>query len=903
MSPKPGDQLGDGYQLVERLGAGGMGEVWLATEVRLGRKVALKFLPADLTRDPLRVQRFEQEARAASALNHPNVCTIHALGQTADGQHYIAMEYVEGETLRQRLSTSRLTIRESLDIAIQVAAALSAAHSGGIIHRDIKPENVMLRPDGLVKVLDFGLAKLMHSTAELVGTDTTQTVLNTDPGVVVGTVVYMSPEQIRGETLDARTDVFSLGATFYEMVTGHRAFAGTVSAMVQDAILNRAPVSPSRLNPHLPPRLDDIISKALEKDCELRYQTVSELRTDLIRLRRDSELTGHVALQTGGAATAVTNTSTRLRRAARASRLAALVVAAVAIAWSVLPLVRRAELKEVRLTTNSSEAPVTAAAISPDGKYIAYGDEAGLHLQLIGSGETQSISVPDAGTIGHLAWFPDGSKVVLSGAGAAGQLPGAAIWSVSIIGGKPRKIRDDGLDASVAPDGSRIGFVDTQRKSIWVMGVNGEEPHRVLTRNGTDTFWLPRFRDNSRLMYGRVQLVAENSRVSRQQVSLESREPDGRSTLLLSDPGLRAAAVLPNGRLIYSILAQPLLERDASLWSTSADPQIAVLRRNPQRITGWTGAVSLWDFTATADGTRIAFLKRERQGDVYTADVTPDGSLANPRRFTLNDSDDFPTNWMPDSRTLLFASDRNGTFDIFRQALDDRSAEAVVAGPDDEKGPTAVTPDGAWFYYQVEPKRWQLQPVRNWTVMRTPATGGPSQQVDTAGQGWVSCARLPSTVCVLAEHDGGREVIYALDSARGKGRQIASTEVGRGPPPPTALSPDGSRLAILLPDRAQIRTLSLSGESPRTTTIMGRSLDWTVFYWSADGTAWYLSSPSSPFTPAGTDLLLVDPGGSARVIWHQTVLEPIHAIPSPDGRHIAFSQATTVSNVWMMTGF
>jgi eukaryotic-like serine/threonine-protein kinase len=186
-----------------------MGEVWLATEVRLGRNVALKVLPAELTHDSLRVQRFEQEARAASALNHPNVCTIHSLGETSDGQHYIAMEYVDGVTLRERLSASRLSIREAVEIAIQVAAALSAAHHGvGIIHRDIKPENVMLRPDGLVKVMDFGLAKLAPTPADASSSDNAPTVLKTDVGMVVGTAAYMAPEQARGDTLDARSDIF-----------------------------------------------------------------------------------------------------------------------------------------------------------------------------------------------------------------------------------------------------------------------------------------------------------------------------------------------------------------------------------------------------------------------------------------------------------------------------------------------------------------------------------------------------------------------------------------------------------------------------------------------------------------------------------------------------------------------
>src|SRR5918994_5367813 len=212
MSLVPGTRL-DNYEIVRALGAGGMGEVWLAKDLRLERHVALKLLPLDLTSDPTRVKRFEQEARAASALNHPNVCTIHALGVADDGRHYIAMEYVEGQTLRERLTRGALKRKEMLDIAIQIASALTAAHAAGVVHRDLKPENVVLRPDGFVKVLDFGLAKLVAVESD--PTIPTRTVLHTDLGTAVGTVSYMSPEQARGERVDARTDVWALGVVLY----------------------------------------------------------------------------------------------------------------------------------------------------------------------------------------------------------------------------------------------------------------------------------------------------------------------------------------------------------------------------------------------------------------------------------------------------------------------------------------------------------------------------------------------------------------------------------------------------------------------------------------------------------------------------------------------------------------
>jgi eukaryotic-like serine/threonine-protein kinase len=281
----PGLRL-DGYELLQPLGAGGMGEVWLATEVRLGRKVALKLLPDELTRDPARVSRFEQEARAASELNHPNVCTILALGETAEDQHYVAMEYVEGETLRRRIAAGRLTIRESLDIAIQIAAALVAAHAHGIVHRDIKPENVMLRPDGLVKVLDFGLAKLTGAT-DSAAVEVTQTAFRTDAGSVVGTVAYMSPEQARGQQVDARTDIWSLGCVLYEMVAGRSPFAGTSSNDAIAAILDREPAPLARLEPEAPAELQRVVTKTLRKERAQRYQTVQDLLLDLQVLREE----------------------------------------------------------------------------------------------------------------------------------------------------------------------------------------------------------------------------------------------------------------------------------------------------------------------------------------------------------------------------------------------------------------------------------------------------------------------------------------------------------------------------------------------------------------------------------------------------------------------------------------
>jgi serine/threonine protein kinase len=301
MPLQAGTRLGP-YEVLSRIGAGGMGEVWLATELRLGRNVALKLLPADVTRDPVRIQRFELEARAASALNHPNVCTIYALDQASDGQHYIAMEYVEGQTLRERLATARLSLREALDIGVQVAAALSVAHAAGIIHRDIKPDNVMLRADGVVKVLDFGLAKLAPLKPD--GADTTRMQVNTDAGTVVGTATYMSPEQARGQPVDARTDIWSLGAMLYEMIAGRSPFAAPSGSDVLAAILQNEPAPLARFEPDAPAELQRILTKTLRKDRSKRYQSVQDLLLDLQALRED--LQSHARVESAPIATVST---------------------------------------------------------------------------------------------------------------------------------------------------------------------------------------------------------------------------------------------------------------------------------------------------------------------------------------------------------------------------------------------------------------------------------------------------------------------------------------------------------------------------------------------------------------------------------------------------------------------
>jgi len=460
------------YRILEKLGGGGMGVVYKAEDTELGRFVALKFLPDDLARNSHALERFRREARAASALNHPNICTIHEIGKQ-DDQSFIVMEFLEGVTLKHRISGRPLDSETLLALSIEIADALDAAHSKGIIHRDIKPANIFVTKRGQSKLLDFGLAKLASEYNDHTATNPTHALM-TSPGSTIGTVSYMSPEQVRAEELDARSDLFSFGAVMYEMATGKLAFQGSSSGVVFEAILNRMPPSVSSLNPTTAPRLEDVISKSLEKDRELRYQTAAELRGDLKRIKRDldtsrvrstgaADVRASSAAQISGLAPPVPTGRQRERRVWRIASLAGLIAMLTGLGMGMFLLRRPTQVSlPVYHPLSFRRGIVHAARFAPDGKTIIYSAAwEGKPLQLFTTrpDSPESHELEPAGS-DVLAVSSTGEMALSLGSHPVAQfLYSGTLARMPLVGGAPREVMENVEWADWSPDGNTLAIV------------------------------------------------------------------------------------------------------------------------------------------------------------------------------------------------------------------------------------------------------------------------------------------------------------------------------------------------------------------------------------------------------------------------------------------------------------
>ncbi len=791
------------YRITGQLGSGGMGIVYEAEDLSLGRKVALKFLPPQLSRDQNALDRFLLEARTASALNHPNICTIYAV-EKAEGensQSFIAMELLEGQNLDAKLHTGPLPVDRLLDVAIQLADALDAAHAKGIIHRDIKPANIFLSPRGQVKVLDFGLAKLTHPDLpmETIGTtlDSPRPAHLTSPGATLGTIAYMSPEQARGEELDTRSDLFSLGTVIYQMATGKLPFSGATSAVVFHAILERDPVSPLQLNATLPPKLQEIIEKLLEKDRDLRYQSAADLRGDLKRLKRDVESGRHTpppssSPETIAATTATSRASTSSGSAVAVARehkigasVATLVTIAVlaAAAYGVYVFLHRArpvpfQNFSVSKVTDSGDA--ASAAISPDGKYILTlmrtNGLASLWLRNVPTNSNTQVQPPADVYYNGLRFSPDGNYFYFVRSDP-GNPELKFLYRAPLLGGTPQKLASD-VDSNItlSPNGKKLAFVrydnpdpGKYRLIVQLVEGGGQESTLASGPNSQSLYspaWSP---DGKTIVCGQLHandvwesLVAIDVASGQQRVIFSSNEQFFQSPTWLPDAsGLLGLARGPS--------------------SNYQQTQISFVSNSGGKLSPITRDTNNYgDLSIDADGGVLATIQSEGRWSLFVMPVS--GRSADARRLTAADAGTNFT-WTTDGQIV---DDQSGVLNRIDPATGNKTVIATEEGK--PNGNPSACADGRSIVFELILHGGSDSD----NVWRTDSSGGNLRQI-THGRQDKDAVCSPDSRWVYYIEQGDRSTLARVSIDGGSPQTLSDLDISDSV---FDVSPDGKLVAF-----------------------------------------------------------------------------------------------------------